>query len=57
MRPRGVNRYHAQVEGDMRTTRLGRQFDAVFVHDAVCYMTTEADPDPDPEEDATGSLT
>ena len=31
------------VEGDMRTVRLGRQFDAVFVHDAVCYMTTEAD--------------
>ncbi len=31
------------VEGDMRTVRLGREFDAVFVHDAVCYMTTEAD--------------
>lgn len=31
------------VEGDMRTVRLGRTFDAVFVHDAVCYMTTEAD--------------
>jgi hypothetical protein len=31
------------VAGDMRTVRLGRQFDAVFVHDAVCYMTTEAD--------------
>ncbi len=29
--------------GDMRTLRLGRAFDAVFVHDAVCYMTTEAD--------------
>src|SRR5512145_3067765 len=28
---------------DMRTIRLGREFDAVFVHDAVCYMTTEAD--------------
>ena len=27
--------------GDMRTLRLGRTFDAVFVHDAVCYMTTE----------------
>ena len=23
--------------------RLGREFDAVFVHDAVCYMTTEED--------------
>ncbi len=31
------------VQGDMRTVRLGRLFDAVFVHDAVCYMTTEAD--------------
>ena len=31
------------VAGDMRSVRLGRQFDAVFVHDAVCYMTTEAD--------------
>ena len=29
--------------GDMRTLRLGRTFDAVFIHDAVCYMTTEAD--------------
>ncbi len=31
------------VDGDMRTVRLGRQFDAVFVHDAVCYMTTLED--------------
>lgn len=29
--------------GDMRTLRLDEQFDAVFVHDAVCYMTSEAD--------------
>ena len=29
--------------GDMRTLRVGRTFDAVFVHDAVCYMTTESD--------------
>ena len=27
-------------QGDMRTVRLGRQFDGVFVHDAICYMTT-----------------
>ena len=27
----------------MRTVRLGRSFDAVFVHDAVDYMATEAD--------------
>jgi SAM-dependent methyltransferase len=31
------------VQGDMRTVRLGRRFDAVFVHDAVVYMTNEAD--------------
>jgi SAM-dependent methyltransferase len=31
------------VEGDMRSLRLGRQFDAVFVHDAVAYMTNEHD--------------
>jgi SAM-dependent methyltransferase len=30
-------------QGDMRTVRLGRTFDAVFVHDALCYMTTEWD--------------
>ncbi|HJU43045.1 MAG TPA: class I SAM-dependent methyltransferase [Vicinamibacterales bacterium] len=29
--------------GDMRRVRLNRLFDAVFVHDAVSYMTTEAD--------------
>ncbi len=29
--------------GDMRTLRLRRSFDAVFVHDAIDYMTTEAD--------------
>ncbi len=31
------------VLGDMRTLRLGRTFDAVFVHDAVAYMATEED--------------
>lgn len=29
--------------GDMRTLRLERSFDAVLVHDAICYMTTESD--------------
>ncbi|MEW6754284.1 MAG: class I SAM-dependent methyltransferase [Candidatus Latescibacterota bacterium] len=29
--------------GDMRTLRLGRRFDAVFVHDAVMYMVTRDD--------------
>jgi SAM-dependent methyltransferase len=31
------------IRGDMRTIRLGRTFDAVLVHDAVDYMTTEKD--------------
>lgn len=30
-------------QGDMRTLRLGREFDAVFVHDAIEYMTRESD--------------
>ncbi|MGH2792946.1 MAG: class I SAM-dependent methyltransferase, partial [Actinomycetota bacterium] len=30
-------------EGDMRTVRLGRAFDAVMIHDAIAYMTTEED--------------
>lgn len=29
--------------GDMRTVRLDRTFDAVFIHDAVMYMTTVDD--------------
>jgi SAM-dependent methyltransferase len=29
--------------GDLRDVRLGRTFDAVFVHDAVDYLRTEAD--------------
>ena len=40
---RALNPDCEHVQGDMRTVRLERQFDAVFVHDAVCYMTTEAD--------------
>jgi trans-aconitate methyltransferase len=31
------------IEGDMRTLRLGRTFDFVFVHDAIEYMTTRED--------------
>jgi SAM-dependent methyltransferase len=31
------------IHGDMRTVRLERQFDAVFIHDAIGYMTSEAD--------------
>lgn len=30
-------------QGDMRTVRLNERFDALFVHDAVEYMTTEKD--------------
>src|SRR6266568_9398963 len=33
----------AHQQGDMRTIRLGRTFDAVLVHDSVDYMTTEAE--------------
>jgi SAM-dependent methyltransferase len=40
---RGLNPECAHFPGDMRTVRLGREFDAVFVHDAVVYLTTEAD--------------
>jgi hypothetical protein len=40
---RALNPEAEHVEGDMRTVRLGREFDCVFVHDAVAYMTTEAD--------------
>jgi SAM-dependent methyltransferase len=40
---RALNPECEHVQGDMRTVRLDRQFDAVFVHDAVAYMTTEAD--------------
>ncbi len=29
------------IQGDMRSVRLGRTFDAVLVHDAVLYLTTE----------------
>jgi len=31
------------IVGDMRTVRLEREFDAVFVHDAIDYMTSTAD--------------
>jgi SAM-dependent methyltransferase len=40
---RTINPECEHVQGDMRTLRLGRTFDAVFVHDAVMYMTTEGD--------------
>ncbi len=40
---RTLNPECEHTQGDMRTLRLGRGFDAVFVHDAVMYMTTERD--------------
>jgi SAM-dependent methyltransferase len=40
---RSLNPECEHIEGDMRTLRLGRQFEGVFVHDAVTYMTTEDD--------------
>ena len=40
---RRLNPECQHIRGDMRTVRLGRQFDVVFVHDAICHMTTEAE--------------
>ena len=40
---RRINPECEHIQADMRTLRLGRAFDAVFVHDAVSYMTTESD--------------
>ena len=40
---RQLNPECEHLQGDMRTLRLGRGFDAVFVHDAVDYMTSEAE--------------
>jgi SAM-dependent methyltransferase len=40
---RALNPECEHVAGDMRTLRIGRQFDLVLVHDAICYMTTAAD--------------
>ncbi len=40
---RALNPELEHHEGDMRTVRLDRQFDCVFVHDAVCHMITQAD--------------
>jgi SAM-dependent methyltransferase len=38
-----INPECEHIAGDMRSLRLGRLFDAVFIHDAIAYMTTEAD--------------
>jgi hypothetical protein len=40
---RTINPGVEHLVGDMRTLRLGRRFDAVLIHDAICYMASEAD--------------
>jgi len=40
---RELNPECEHVEGDMRTIRLGREFDRVFIHDAIAYMTSISD--------------
>jgi SAM-dependent methyltransferase len=40
---RALNPECEHLTGDMKSVRLGRVFDAVFVHDAIMYMTTEND--------------
>lgn len=40
---RELNPECTHICGDMRTVRLGRKFDRVFVQDAIAYMTTKQD--------------
>jgi SAM-dependent methyltransferase len=40
---KGLNPECEHSIGDMTSLRLDRSFDAVFVHDAINYMTTESD--------------
>jgi len=40
---RALNPKAEHVQGDMRTLRLERRFDAVVIHDAIMYMATPAD--------------
>ena len=40
---RQINPECEHVQGDMRTVRLNRTFNAVFVHDAIDYMITRDD--------------
>src|SRR5262245_7791574 len=40
---RTLNPECEHLEGDMRTVRLGRTFDVVFIHDAIAYLTDEDD--------------
>lgn len=40
---RAMNPECEHIEDDMRTIRLGRVFDAVLMHEAICYITSEDD--------------
>ena len=40
---RGINPECEHIQGDMRSLRLGRSFDCVFIHDAITYMVTPQD--------------
>jgi ubiquinone/menaquinone biosynthesis C-methylase UbiE len=40
---RGLNAECEHIQGDMKTLRLNRLFDAVFIHDAIMYMVAEDD--------------
>jgi SAM-dependent methyltransferase len=40
---RALNPDAEHIEGDMRSVRLGRSFDAVVIHDAIMYLLTEDD--------------
>lgn len=40
---RALNPECEHALGDMRSVRLGRSFDCVLIHDAICYLTSEAE--------------
>jgi len=40
---RKLNPNCEHLQGDMRSLRLDRQFDVVFIHDAIAYLTTESE--------------
>ncbi len=40
---RRLNPECEHLAGDMRQVRLGREFDRVFIHDAICYMASVSD--------------
>ncbi len=40
---KSINPGVEHIVGDMRTLRLDRTFDAVLIHDAICYLVSEAE--------------